>query len=184
MWRRGPCRSYNCCFVIYSQILFNRVGVVRIFGTPPIHVVLRAKTSLLGTQTLPHLVLLIRLNFSSLASDLSTVSTLGALLSFLEVDFGVFPGMALFMFTPGYSVFWSTPAIYLFSYFSSVIYISVIYSYSSSVVTSGISSWWSDVVTPWISCWLSHYSTPVRSLASFSFSSSGVSPFGMGFPRR
>ena len=57
--------------------------------------------------------------------------------------------------------------------------------FSSSVfVTLVISSWFYCIFTPGVSCLLSHYSTPVRYLASFSFSSSGVSPFGMGFPRR
>ena len=44
--------------------------------------------------------------FSSyLASDLSTVSNLGVLLLFVGVGSGGFPGMKLFAFTPGESVF-------------------------------------------------------------------------------
>ena len=42
---------------------------------------------------------------SSSAPDLLTVSTLGVLLSFAEAGYGGFPGMMLFIFTPGYSVF-------------------------------------------------------------------------------
>ena len=58
-----------------------------------------------------------------------------------------------------------------------------IFSSSYGVATPGISSWY-GVVTPGISAWLSYSSTPTRSPDSSSLSSSGVSPYGMGLPRR
>ena len=61
---------------------------------------------------------------SSWASDSSTVSTLGVLLSFVEVGSGGLPVVALFMFTLGSSVFWSTPSISLFLFLSSGISVS------------------------------------------------------------
>ena len=45
--------------VIYAQSLVGGVGVVCVFGTPPIRIDLQAKLSLLGTRTLACLVFLL-----------------------------------------------------------------------------------------------------------------------------
>ena len=63
-------------------------------------------------------------------------------------------------------------------------YSSVIYYYSSIFVIPGIFSRWSGVITPGIYGWLLHYSNTERYSEPSSLLLSGVSPYGMGFPRR